>query len=181
MGYQLREIETKLQCHDYTLTEIESLLRMYSAKEQTGFLAGTGTDYYWGIPRKSSAFYRVRERDGIRQLTYKEEDRGNSQDRFEGDLSCVSPLSDCIAIANKQYGEMRGTIFKFFYVHFFNDSKWDTICCYSVKVDGVEQEVVYVEVEGRDPEWIQDQVESLMNLIPGLEPAPGSLWSMYFK
>lgn len=182
MGFQNREIEKKLYTEDLTLAQVAELLDQYALKYQsTNFLAGTGTDYYWDVPNRPDAFYRIRERDGVRQLTYKEEDRGDSFDRFEGDLSCFSPLQDCIEVAEKQYGSMKGQIFKFFYVHFFNNCKWDTVCCYTVKVNGQADNRVYVEVEGQDPVWVMAHVSTLKSVIPGLKPAEGSLNTIYFK
>lgn len=183
MGFKNREIEKKLYTESLTLHQVANILQNYAERnDYTGFLAGTGTDYYFSISGKPNSFFRVRERDGVRQLTYKEEDKGGSFDRFEGDLNCFSPLADCLEVAEKQYGKQQGQIFKFFYVYYFNNSKWDTICCYSTIINQKNLESrIFIEVEGRNYTWIMETVDQLKNLIPDIKEAPGSLWTMYLK
>src|ERR1043166_7839500 len=94
MGYKNRELEVKLEVGNSSLPSVIHALKYALQYTDATERSGSSVDTYWHIPwlESKSAFFRCRERDGIRQLTLKAEDRGDSTDRIEVDLDCTSPV-----------------------------------------------------------------------------------------
>lgn len=181
MGYKLREIETKylLKGEDlnWVCNEIDRLLRTKSSHRKWG----SSADAYWTItPTK---FARVRERDGIRQITVKSKDQATGIDRVEIDIESTSPVEVIHAYQTEIHGPMSGTVYKSYYVWQIGPSEYDTITAYTVPDYDFLKDTVVLEFEGRTLARVErleklalDSLRQHDNIT--VERAPGSLHEM---
>lgn len=148
--------------------------------EQVRF--GTSRDVYWRTPSEGKAqFLRVRERDGIRQITVKGRDRpeaGNT-DRLEVDIDSTSETFRIHRLVSAALGKPAGVIEKTYHVLEL-ESEWDTVCVYEVTCP--VQGGTYIEVEAKTAERM---LELEQKVVKGLSQrgvcairAPGSLFEM---
>lgn len=133
MSYRHREIESKLLVKDASLEDCNRVLARLLDSRKTKMIFGSSVDTYWPLPSEvKGQFIRMRERDGIRQITVKAEDRGNHLNRVEIDIDSTSPVKDIVALMNAAHGRSLGRIGKTYYVYWIGESEHTTICCYSV-------------------------------------------------
>jgi hypothetical protein len=183
MSKNAREIESKLIVESTSLKQIADILETAFEQDTKKSLYGSSLDHYFLVPdrRARADFFRVRERDGIRQITVKGEDKGNVLDRMEIDIDSTSPIEDILKMAQAMFGPALGRISKTYHVYFIN--KWDTVCCYKVTEPNYDK--VIVEVEASTMEKMLDlerrAVEGLASKGIEVYRAPGSLYNMFIK
>jgi hypothetical protein len=184
MSKNAREIESKLIVDSSDLNLVNTILNEIFGDEKKRLIFGSSLDHYFLVPdrRARAEFFRVRERDGIRQITVKGEDKGNSLDRLEIDIDSTSPLEDILKFGTAMFGTSIGKVGKTYYVYFLN--KWDTVCCYTVSE--VTFDKVFVEVEATTMEKMLELEQRVIKGFensggPSVARAPGSLFTMFFK
>ncbi len=185
MGFRDRERESKFILTgadlNFICNEFDRLLRTESPVRKWG----SSADHYYLVKDSSVAadFARIRERDGIRQLTVKGKDRGSNDDRLEIDLDCTSSVNRIQAFFQALLGKPLGTVSKSYYVWVMAASEHDTITAYTVDSDENLKDSVILEFEART----MDGVKRLENLVLDslqahdnikIERAPGSLFEM---
>jgi hypothetical protein len=181
MGHRNREIESKLLLRGADLNWVRNELDTLLQHESSVRRWGSSCDHYWAV--SPTKFARVRERDGIRQLTVKSKDRGTNDNRIEVDLDCTSKLSDIGAFFKALLGPQSGTVSKSYYVWESNQSEYDTVTAYTVTGHDFLKDVVVLEFEARTQAGV-DRLEQLVldslrqrgNIT--IERAPGSLYEM---
>lgn len=128
-------------------------------------------------------FARMRERDGIRQLTVKGKDRGTNLDRIEIDIDCTSEPSKIIRFFTALLGKSVGKVGKTYYVYWITKSDHDTVCCYTVRDGENDHPNVFIEVEATSHEKMLDMekrvIEKFTEMGIVVERAPGSLYEMF--
>jgi adenylate cyclase class IV len=202
MSYRNREIESKLIVSGMTLNEVNEVLGSLFANSKSKMLFGSSVDTYWRIdnPDVDADFIRMRERDGIRQITVKGKDKGTNLDRLEVDVDSTSDVSKIVKLLTSAHGKPAGRIGKTYYVYWLGNSEHTTVCCYSLNfpdrthlhIDGNTQErsniaeeyhSIIVEVETTSMEkmlGLESQVmEAFRARSKKCERAPGSLFDMF--
>lgn len=185
MSYREREREVKLVVSGGVagpgLLQTAGYLKLLLGSEVQETRMGSSKDTYWQAPSEAKAqFVRVRERDGIRQLTVKGIDRpeGNA-DRIEIDLDSTSPTFRIHKFFRALLGRAAGVVEKTYWV-FELESEHDTVCCYEV---AGKEGVVFVECEARRAERVDELVTQMTRGLrdAGLTvaPAAGSLFEMF--
>lgn len=184
MGFRGREVETKYIIKGIGLNdvcnELDKLLRTESPVRKWG----SSIDTYWTIGGDNRAdFARVRERDGIRQLTVKGKDKGTNDNRIEIDLDCTSSTSDIHKWFNAAFGKSAGAVGKSYYVWEMASSEHDTVTAYVVDTDENLKHSVVMEFEARTmagvtklENLVLDSLRQSANIT--VEKAPGSLYEM---
>lgn len=179
MGYRGREIETKLLVRGSSILDVNKVLADVLADLHPVERIGSSIDTYWTIHdgRVEGDFLRVRERDGIRQITVKGKDRDSNLNRIEVDIDSTSPTHVIHRLVRCLLGRQAGVVTKKYTVWEL-ESEYDTVCSYVV--DGLDP--IVVEVEART-EAAMLKVESLVMeaLIEAgadVQRAPGSLYEM---
>lgn len=182
MALNNREIESKLLVEDLTLDEVNDKLADLLSKKKKRVLFGSSLDTYWQLPDSAIGdFVRVRERDGIRQITVKARDKCTTLNRLEIDLDSTSDVSTIHAFMMAAVGPKLGTIEKSYYVYWVG--KHDTICCYTVKANGSDYHKVVLEIEAST----MKKMLSLEKIVKkafkdnDIQRAPGSLYEMFLK
>jgi hypothetical protein len=180
MGLHDREKEVKLRVVTQAgLVQVAGYLQTLLGDEVEETRMGTSRDTYWPAPPGARAdFFRVRERDGIRQVTVKGRDRGDNADRMEVDLDCTSPTFRIHKLARALLGKPAGTIDKTYWV-FELESEHDTVCVYETRG------VLFVECEAKSGERVDELVglvsRGLKRAGLAVELAAGSLYEMYIQ
>ncbi len=175
-----REIEQKLIVKGSSLEDVNVLMRHFCSKS-TKSVYGYSKDTYWHT-QIYKTFVRMRERDGIRQLTVKSEDRGDSLNRLEIDLDCTSPTSLISEFNKALFGRQAGVVEKKYYVYWLGEGL--TICCYQCTVDGELKPEIVIEVEGETEEEVaaySDKLIQFYSIGMTIEKASGSLYHMYLE
>lgn len=176
-----REIESKLIISGSSLEHVNSLMAHFCNSSKTRSLYGYSKDTYWHT-QIYKTFIRMRERDGIRQLTVKTEDKGNHFNRLEIDLDCTSNKELIAAFNVALFGRPAGVVEKKYYVYWLGED--NTICCYQCTIDGELKPEIVVEVEGKEEEEVKILTEDLTQFYGiglDIKKASGSLYSMYLK
>lgn len=159
------------------LTRINSILGSEFEVDKKKLLFGSSADTYWSV--RPGVFARVRERDGILQLTVKSRDMGMDENRLEIDLNCTSSVEDAYEFMSTLYGLPAGVLKKTYYVYWLN--KTDTVCCYQVTYP--EYQHVIIEVEAATMARMEELVARvkfrLATEMVRHEKAPGSLYDMF--
>ncbi len=180
MGYKSREIETKHllkgQDFNWVVNELDRLLKQECAVRRHG----SSVDTYWAV--SETKFARVRERDGIRQLTVKSKDRGTNDNRVEIDLDCTSRVSDIHKFFKELVGPQSGAVAKSYYVWESRQSEHDTVTAYTVD-DELMKDIVVLEFEARTAEGVKRLEQLALDSIQAhdkieVRAAPGSLYEM---
>jgi len=183
MGHRNREIESKLEIIGYDLEQINYFLHHKFSPSVSKMLFGSSTDTYWTIPdrRAQADFFRVRERDGIRQITVKGKDKGLTTDRLEIDVDSTSSFETIYKLGCAMYGEPAGRIAKTYYVYWLN--KTDTVCCY--KLTEPQDPRIFVEVEASSSSKMLDLEAKVLDLLSEqhikCERSAGSLYEMFLE
>lgn len=202
IGHRNREIELKLLIPGMTYSDVCSALDSAFESESPIIRVGSSLDTYWSVqdrairgsahdgtgeadflaerqrgpePRKVEAqFLRVRERDGIRQITVKGKDRGDNVNRIEVDIDSTSETHKIHRLVRCVLGKPAGIIAKTYRVWEL-ESEYDTVCAYEVTTPKYGN--VIVEVEARTEERMR-QLEQQVKRVLVAVPAPGSLYEM---
>lgn len=183
MSYRNREIESKLVIYDQTLSEVNSVLFALYGEEKTRLLFGSSVDTYWRIdnPDVDADFIRMRERDGIRQITVKGKDKGTNLDRLEVDVDSTSEVSKINRLLSSAFGRAAGKIGKTYYVYWIGSGEYTTVCCYSLTE--IDYPHIFVEVETTSQEKMlsleSEVILALTRCGMRAERAPGSLFEMF--
>lgn len=178
-----------------SLTEVNSVLSDLYGEEKTRLLFGSSVDTYWRIdnPDVEADFIRMRERDGIRQITVKGRDKGTNLDRLEVDIDSTSDVSKIMRLLTAAHGKPAGRIGKTYYVYWVGKGEHTTVCCYSLnfpdkeisnrRLSEVEYPHILVEVEATSMGKLlelEDQVlGAFISRCVRIERAPGSLFEMF--
>lgn len=185
MSYRNREIESKLLVYNTSLDQVNKILADLFGDRKSRLLFGSSVDTYWTIADQSvdADFIRMRERDGIRQITVKGRDRGTNLDRLEIDVDSTSDVGKITRLLTAAHGPSAGRIGKTYYVYWLTgESEHTTICCYSVDVEGGYPHTV-VEVETTSTEKMlgleAQVVAEFRRREYTIERAPGSLYEMF--
>ena len=204
MGLNNREIEVKLEVGAaHSLHEVNVALRQVLEElDVSRYLLGNSTDTYWSLPESvSGQFLRMRERDGIRQITVKGVDRDSNLDRMEIDIDSTSESGTIRKLLLAALGNPVGRIEKTYHVYWLGRGKHTTVCCYTVSLpdtthleiglDGRREEVcsehprVFVEIETTNLDRLREletKVQAgLRRYNMSTERAPGSLYEMFLK
>lgn len=183
MSYRNREIESKLIVYDQPLGVVNDVLASLYGLEKTKLLFGSSIDTYWTItdPDVDADFIRMRERDGIRQITVKGKDKGTNLDRLEVDVDSTSDVSKISKLLSSAFGKPAGRIGKTYYVYWLGRSEHTTVCCYSLSEVDYTHTVVEVETTSRDYmlELETQVIEAFRAKEMKIERAPGSLYEMF--
>lgn len=183
MSYRNREIESKLIVFDRNLGYVNVVLAQLFDKEKTRLLFGSSVDTYWTINNSEvdADFIRMRERDGIRQITVKGKDKGTNLDRLEIDIDSTTEVSKIMKLLTAAHGKPAGTVGKTYYVYWLGQSEYTTVCCYSVDGHNYPHTIVEVETTSKDKmlELEAKVLDSFRNLGDRIERAPGSLFEMF--
>ena len=184
MGFRNREKEKKLlvggNCsYEHVCAVLDSLL---SDLEHTVHL-GSSFDTYWRVrdPDMKGDFVRVRERDGIRQVTVKGKDRPSGNlDRIEVDIESTSSSRDIHRFLNCVLGRSVGVVRKIFKVWEL-ESEYDTVCCYQVTEP--ELASIVIEVEAPSIARVVELEQMVKSAFPTnlITDAPGSLYEMLLQ
>lgn len=155
MGFRGREIEVKLLVpgtYEFVCAELNSLME----SEKPIIRVGSSLDTYWTIHEigAEADFLRVRERDGIRQITVKGKDRGTNLNRIEVDIDSTSETHKIHRLIRCVLGKPAGVIQKLYRVWEL-ESEYDTVCAYEVNQPNNSLGVV-IEVEARTEERMLD-------------------------
>lgn len=182
MGHRNREIEVKLLVpgtYEFVCTELNRLLD----KEKPIIRVGSSLDTYWPVPDAEAQFLRVRERDGIRQITVKGKDRGDNLNRIEVDIDSTSETHRIHRLIRCVLGKPAGVIQKLYRVWEL-ESEYDTVCAYEVTQPTNTMGVI-VEVEARTEERMLELEKTVIRYFGygGLvvTRAPGSLYEMFIE
>lgn len=201
MSYRNREIESKLLVYGRALPEVNEVLSDLFGTEKSRLLFGSSVDTYWRIDRDDvdADFIRMRERDGIRQITVKGKDRGTNLDRLEVDVDSTSDVSKITRLLTAAHGKPAGRIGKTYYVYWLGSSEHTTVCCYSVNfpdrthleidtdqrrteiLEEYPHTIVEVETTSREKMLALEAqvVEEFQKRGMRIERAPGSLYEMF--
>lgn len=184
MGYKGREIESKLLVFNRTLDEVNTILYKLLGDDVEKQLFGSSTDTYWQIsnPDVAADFIRMRERDGIRQITTKGRDRGTNLDRLEIDVDSTSSVNDITKLLTSAHGRPAGQVGKTYYVYWLD--RHTTVCCYSViEPAGSVYPNIVVEVETVSMDKLLELETKVCTEFNRqdirIERAPGSLYEMF--
>lgn len=183
MSYRGREIESKLIVYDKTLNEVNGVLNSLYGEHKTRLVFGSSKDTYWVVkdPDVEADFARIRERDGIRQLTSKGKDRGSNLNRMETDVDSPTEFDTCHRLYTSFFGKEGGKICKTYYVYWISESEHTNISCYSV--DNQSFSHIFVEVEATTMNrMLELEAEVIQALSLGgskVERAPGSLFELF--
>lgn len=183
MSYRNREIESKLIVAGSTLSLVNSRLEELFGQEKSKLLFGSSVDTYWRIdnPDVDADFIRMRERDGIRQITVKGRDKGTNLDRLEVDVDSTSDVSKITKLLNSAFGKSAGRVGKTYYVYWL--SEHTTICCYSITDVTPQYDNIVVEVETTSMEKMLELEARVLTAFRAadivVERAPGSLYEMF--
>lgn len=184
-SYRNREIESKLIVKHTTLDEVNKLLGELYGSSKTRLLFGSSVDTYWTIsnPEVDADFIRMRERDGIRQITVKGKDKNTNLDRLEVDIDSTSDVAKISKLLTSAHGRPAGRIGKTYYVYWVGAGEHTTVCCY--KLTEVEYPHIIVEVETTSMEKMLDLEEEVMHKLERnklhVERAPGSLFELFIN
>lgn len=184
MGYRGREIETKLLVSNASLNGVCSVLGEALSSEGPTVRFGSSIDTYWHLPwlKDKAGFLRVRERDGIRQITLKLKDRGENTNRVEIDLDCISDTGKIHRLFKYMLGKPAGVIAKTYHVWEL-ESEYDTVCAYQVTTPDFSPVVVEVEAKSEERMAELDDLvhQALCTSYQSYEVAyaPGSLYEMF--
>lgn len=176
-----REIEHKLIVSGSTLESVNNLMRHLLLRRTTRAVYGYSRDVYYHT-HKPDMFARIRERDGILQVTVKVEDQGDAFNRLEVDLNCTSSMEAAEAHHNALFGPAAGVIEKKYFVYW--TAPKTTVCCYQCTVDGVERPEIILEIEGPAEAGVEELTKEVTEFYAkgaDIARAPGSLYSMYLK
>ena len=177
MGHRMREIESKLLVggtYEFVCAGLDALL----SDQQPIIRIGTSVDTYWSIdnPDVEGQFLRVRERDGIRQVTVKGKDRGDNLNRIEVDIDSTSEVHKIHRLIRCTLGKPAGTVAKQYRVWEL-ESEYDTVCAYVVSRPANDLGVI-VEVEARSEERMLELERMVCQQLTHAVRAPGSLFEM---
>lgn len=177
MGHRNREIETKLEIRGRTYESVCLLLNALLADEKPIIRVGSSVDTYWPVhdPNAPAQFLRVRERDGIRQITVKGKDRDTNTNRIEIDIDSTSEVFKIHRLIRTILGKPAGIVCKTYRVWEL-ESEYDTVCAYEVTTPSYPH--VIVEVEARSEERMQQLLVSVRRALPS---ATETGWSLYEK
>lgn len=177
MGHRNREIETKLLIPGLMFQQVCNMLDTMLTKESPIIRIGTSVDTYWPLPdaKVEGDFLRVRERDGIRQITVKGKDRGVNTNRIEIDIDSTSETHRIHRLFRCALGKPAGVIAKTYRVWEL-ESEYDTVCAYELTN---HPSGVIVEVEARTEERMLELEKQVRELFWSAQTAPGSLFEMY--
>lgn len=178
MGYKNREIESKLIVPLSFKLVCEGLTSLLGFDRPT-LRVGSSLDTYWSVHdgRVEADFLRVRERDGIRQITIKGKDRGDNLNRIEVDIDSTSSTHNIHRLVRCLLGKPAGIIAKTYQVWEL-ESEYDTVCCYYLTTPD-DCPYTIVEVEARTEERMLELEQQVRGLFPRAERAPGSLYEMF--
>lgn len=146
-------------------------------------LFGSSVDTYWTIdnPDVDADFIRMRERDGIRQITVKGKDKGTNLDRLEVDVDSTSEVSKITKLLSSAFGKPTGRLGKTYYVYWLGKTDHTTVCCYSMTE--VDYPHVFIEVETTSMDKMLELEFQVMHAFQDrdihIERAPGSLFDMF--
>lgn len=177
MGHRNREIELKLMVPG-TFEEVCSTLQLLLSDHQPIVRLGTSVDTYWHInnPDVDADFLRVRERDGIRQITVKGKDRGDNINRIEVDIDSTSETHRIHRLVRCALGKPAGVISKTYKVWEL-ESEYDTVCAYQLSTPVTSG--VFIEVEARSEDRMRELERLVRVAYTEAAPAPGSLYEMF--
>lgn len=163
-------------------SELDGLLE----KEKPIIRVGSSLDTYWSVPdsKAEADFLRVRERDGIRQITVKGKDRGDNINRIEVDIDSTSEVHKIHRLIRCVLGKPAGIICKQYRVWEL-ESEYDTVCAYEVLRPENTLGVI-VEVEARTEERMLGLEKAVVNYFEykwgtKVVRAPGSLFEMFIS
>jgi hypothetical protein len=185
MGFKNREIEKKFTLTgadlNWVTMEIDKIMRAESHVRRFG--SSNDTYFTVGDPNVVADFARVRERDGIRQLTVKGKDKGSNDDRVEIDIDCTSPTSTILKFFTALLGPTAGIVGKSYYVWETSASEYDTVTAYTVDTDESLKNSVILEFEARTMAGVErlerlvlDSLRQHANI--KVERAKGSLYEL---
>lgn len=186
MSYRNREIESKWLVHGLTLSEVRDILVEHLGHRITKSIFGSSVDTYWTVEDESveADFIRMRERDGIRQITVKGRDRGSNLNRLEVDVDSTSEPAKISRLLTAAFGRSAGKVGKTYHVYWLEgESEHTTICCYSVDGMDPDYKPIVIEVETTS----ESNLMTLETQVLGelyrreirVERAPGSLYEMF--
>lgn len=186
MSYRHREIEVKLLVKNTSLDAANEVLASLFGKEKSRLIFGASLDTYWHVLGEVKAdFIRMRERDGIRQITVKGKDKGHNLNRLEIDIDSTSSVNDIAKLLTAAHGKPAGKIGKTYYVYWLGRSEYETVCAYAVHIDGETYPHTVVEVETTSEERMQSVEKLVVCEFQArgmtIERAPGSLYEMFIK
>ncbi len=182
IGYANRELESKLEIFGKSLEEVNALLHNLFEEDSHKSLFGSSIDTYWTVHNSEAEadFIRMRERDGIRQITVKGKDRDSNLDRMEIDIDSTSDVSTITKLLTAVHGKPSGKVNKTYYVYWLGTGKHTTVCCYEVTdpIGGV-----YIEVETTSSDKMLALEAKVLDTFRRqdirIERASGSLYEMY--
>ncbi len=185
MGHRNREIEIKLLVN-CNLEKASSVLLDSFSSTISRSLFGSSMDTYWSLPEggpQKGQFIRMRERDGIRQITVKGKDRGSNINRIEIDIDSTSDVSTITKLLTAAHGKPAGRIGKTYYVYWLEEeSEHTNVCCYYVTGD---PQFTVIEVETTSEykllELEAKVLEAFNRRDISIERATGSLFEMYIQ
>lgn len=179
MGFKNREIESKLIVSDCNYDTVCGRLNSVLSDQKPIIRIGSSVDTYWPIHdgRAEADFLRVRERDGIRQITIKGKDRGHNLNRIEVDIDSTSEVHKIHRLVRCILGRPAGTVCKTYRVWEL-ESEYDTVCAYEVTSPQNVIPGVVVEVEARTEERMLELERLVLAQFSEIERAPGSLYEM---
>lgn len=180
MGHRNREIESKLLLPGHSYGDVCGKLDLLLQEEKPIVRVGSSLDTYWSVKGEDveADFLRVRERDGIRQITVKGKDRGDNLNRIEVDVDSTSDTHKIHRLVRCLLGRPAGVIQKTYRVWEL-ESEYDTVCCYEVTQPKFP--TIIVEVEARTEIRMLDLEKMVLNVFPGSKRAPGSLFEMFIQ
>lgn len=186
MSYRNREIESKLVVKGAaTLAEVNNLLDSIFGEHKTKLLFGSSVDTYWTITSSEvdADFIRMRERDGIRQITVKGKDKGTNLDRLEVDVDSTSDVSKISKLLTAAHGKPAGRIGKTYYVYWLGGFEHTTVCCYSLSE--VTCSHIFIEVETISMEKMLELETRVLQSFTregyDISRAPGSLYELFMN
>ncbi len=186
MSVRNREIESKWLVKDTDLDTTRHALEDVLGTSITKSIFGSSVDTYWVPDSKAEAqFVRMRERDGIRQITVKSRDKGSNINRLEVDVDSTSEVSKITRLLGALFGKAAGKVSKSYYVYWDSEHEHTNICAYTV-LDG---DTIYphtiVELETTTMEKLDEMDKRIIPALRkrGLEVtrAPGSLFEMFVE
>lgn len=186
MGFRGREIEIKLIVRT-NLDNVNRILQGAFRNDISRTLFGSSIDTYWSLPEEGpqkGQFIRMRERDGIRQITVKGKDRGSNINRIEIDVDSTSDVQTITKLLTAAHGKPAGRVGKTYYVHWLEgESEHTNVCCYSIQpIDGVYQDTI-IEVETINEDKLlaleAKVIEAFRRRDIHIERASGSLYEMF--
>jgi adenylate cyclase class IV len=184
MGFRHREIELKFILKGLSLNEVQNHFDLMLKDLGPIRRHGSSADTYWTNPSTmfDAQFARVRERDGIRQLTVKGKDKGSNLNRIEIDLDCTSDTRSVHKFFRALLGKPSGVVTKSYFVWEL-ESEYDTVTAYTVDDHKRLENSVVIEVEAKTEAAVNDLSQKVLDYFAQLgdntvERAPGSLFEM---